>query len=213
MLSACMPSESPKAVGVGHACTKRLPPPEIESSSLLLRTTMVTRTFVRVRTTPSEAAAPSTAVVDSSINASAPSKQILKQSQLHSCKHHSCSERAKHPGDATVAAEEGLCDRHSTHVNKAEGGDKKRALPSEDSISSEEIKRRKRNCHQKSVVIDLSDVPPQQPNQRVKAASKKEHQSILESISVKRQINGMRKSLSKGSNVKLVLMTMKRRLQ
>ncbi|KAK1742624.1 AP2/ERF family transcription factor, partial [Skeletonema marinoi] len=41
-----------------------------------------------------------------------------------------------------------------------EGGDKKRALPSED---SKEIKRRKRNCHQKSVVVDLSDVPPQQP--------------------------------------------------
>eukprot|EP00984_Skeletonema_dohrnii_P010273 scaffold3999_cov138-Skeletonema_dohrnii-CCMP3373.AAC.8 len=124
---------------------------------------MVTRTFVRVRTTPSEAAASSTAVVDSSISAPAPGKQILKQSQLHSCKHRSCTERAKHPGDATAAAEEGLCDRHSTHVNKAEGGDKKRALPSEDSISSEEIKRRKRNCHQKSVVIDLSDVPPQQP--------------------------------------------------
>ncbi|KAK1742667.1 hypothetical protein QTG54_006264 [Skeletonema marinoi] len=124
---------------------------------------MVTRTFVRVSTTPSEAAAPSTAVVDSSINASAPSKQILKQSQLHSCKHHSCSDRAKHPVDATAAAEEGLCDRHSTLVNKAEGGDKKRALPSEESISSEEIKKRRRNCHQKSVVIDLSDVPPQSP--------------------------------------------------
>ena len=127
---------------------------------------MVTRTFVRVRIKSPEAAAAasSTAAVDSSITAPAPGKQILKQSQLKSCKHRSsCTERAKHPGDATAAAEEGLCDRHSTHVNKAEGGDKKRALPSEDSISREEIKRRKRNCHQNSFIIDLSDVPPQSP--------------------------------------------------
>eukprot|EP00984_Skeletonema_dohrnii_P005420 scaffold1907_cov73-Skeletonema_dohrnii-CCMP3373.AAC.11 len=129
---------------------------------------MVTRTFVRVRIKSPEAAAAasSTAVVDSSINAPAPGKQILKhkQSQLKSCKHRSCTERAKHLGDATAAAEEGLCDRLSTRVNKAEGGDKKRALPSDDSISREEIKKRRINCHQKSVVvIDLSDVPPQQP--------------------------------------------------
>eukprot|EP00985_Skeletonema_marinoi_P021723 scaffold13475_cov140-Skeletonema_marinoi.AAC.4 len=128
---------------------------------------MVTRTFVRVRITSLKAAAPkaaaavsSTAAVDSSINAPDPGKEILKQSQLNSCKHRSCTERAKHPGDAAAVAEERLCDRHSTHVNKAEGGDKKRALPSED---SKEIKKRKRNCHQKSVVVDLSDVPPQQP--------------------------------------------------
>eukprot|EP00985_Skeletonema_marinoi_P020073 scaffold11763_cov83-Skeletonema_marinoi.AAC.1 len=63
-----------------------------------------------------------------------------------------------------ATTDEGLCDRHSAHGNKtADRGEKKRAFPSGDSIDDKEIKKRKRHCHQKSFVIDLSDVPPQQP--------------------------------------------------
>eukprot|EP00985_Skeletonema_marinoi_P016258 scaffold8676_cov139-Skeletonema_marinoi.AAC.5 len=63
-----------------------------------------------------------------------------------------------------ASTDEGLCDRHSAHGNKtADRGEKKRAFPSGDSIDDKKIKKRKRNRHQKPFVIDLSDVPPQQP--------------------------------------------------
>jgi hypothetical protein len=63
--------------------------------------------------------------------------------------------------DATT--DEGLCDRHSTHISNSldEVVDRKRALPSGDSISNEVTKKRKRR--QNPSVIDLSGVPPQQP--------------------------------------------------
>jgi len=68
-----------------------------------------------------------------------------------------------------ATTDEGLCDRHSAHGNKtADRGEKKRAFPSGDSIDDKEIKKRKRHCHQKSFVIDLSDVPPQQPIRKSK---------------------------------------------
>eukprot|EP00985_Skeletonema_marinoi_P014470 scaffold7337_cov106-Skeletonema_marinoi.AAC.6 len=68
-----------------------------------------------------------------------------------------------------ATTDEGLCDRHSAHGNKtADRGEKKRAFPSGNSIDDKEIKKRKRHCHQKSFVIDLSDVPPQQPIRKSK---------------------------------------------
>eukprot|EP00984_Skeletonema_dohrnii_P029285 scaffold19756_cov67-Skeletonema_dohrnii-CCMP3373.AAC.1 len=65
-----------------------------------------------------------------------------------------------------ATTDEGLCDRHSAHGNKIDRGEKKRAFPSGNSIFDKEIKKRNRHCHQKSFVIDLSDVPPQQPIQK-----------------------------------------------
>eukprot|EP00984_Skeletonema_dohrnii_P005419 scaffold1907_cov73-Skeletonema_dohrnii-CCMP3373.AAC.10 len=65
-----------------------------------------------------------------------------------------------------ATTDEGLRDRHSAHGNETtDRGEKKRAFPSPsgDSIDGKEIKKRNRICHQKSFVIDLSDVPPQQP--------------------------------------------------
>jgi|SaaInl74LU_5_DNA_1037368.scaffolds.fasta_scaffold32361_1 hypothetical protein len=104
-----------------------------------------------IHTTPSEAAAiaattASPSAVDAAINA--PTQQIRG--------HPSCTDRAQHPKDAATG--EGLCDGHN---NKADRGAKKRALPSEDSISDKDDTKKHQRMN--SFNIDLSDAPAQTP--------------------------------------------------
>eukprot|EP00984_Skeletonema_dohrnii_P002786 scaffold958_cov128-Skeletonema_dohrnii-CCMP3373.AAC.4 len=99
--------------------------------------------------TPSEAAAiaattASPSAVDAAINA--PTQQIRG--------HPSCTDRAQHPKDAATG--ERLCDGHD---NKADRGEKKRALPSEDSISGKDDMKKRQRVN--SFNIDLSDAPAQ----------------------------------------------------
>eukprot|EP00985_Skeletonema_marinoi_P011783 scaffold5597_cov91-Skeletonema_marinoi.AAC.1 len=62
-----------------------------------------------------------------------------------------------------TTADEGLCDRHSTHENDyfVNVGGHKRALPTGDSIGDSDTTKKRRKVN--NFAIDLTDVPPQSP--------------------------------------------------